>query len=39
VEILSKKEYLKDPVEIGLDGNWATKSQEFDQRARSRAFI
>lgn len=35
MKILSKKEYLKDPVEIGLDGNWSTKSQEFDQRARS----
>lgn len=35
METLSKKECLKDPVEIGLDRNWSTKSQEFDLRVRS----
>ena len=35
---LSKEEYLKNPVEIGLDKDWSNKSQRFDQRLRSQGI-
>jgi len=35
VTTLNKEEYLKDPLEIGLDKDWTKKSQRFDQRVKS----
>lgn len=32
IQILDRDEYLKKPLEIGLDKNWKAKNRYFDQR-------
>jgi len=35
ITVLNKTEYLKNPVEIGLDKGWTNKSGGFDQRVKA----
>lgn len=35
ISILNKNEYLKKPIEIGLDNEWVKKSRYFDQRVKA----
>jgi hypothetical protein len=34
INVLKKNEYLKDPIEIGLDRDWSKKSVNFDERMK-----
>ena len=35
INVLNKNEYLKNPIEIGLDKDWTNKSRIFDQRVEA----
>lgn len=35
VAILEKDEYLRNPIEIGLDKDWTNKSRDFDRRMKA----
>jgi len=34
VSIMDKNEYLKNPIEIGIDKDWTKKSVKFDERMK-----
>jgi len=38
LSILDKSEYLKNPIEIGLEKDWVNKSRSFDQRMKSQGI-
>lgn len=35
ISVLNKNEYLKNPIEIGLDKDWTNKSRDFDQGVKA----
>lgn len=35
ISVLNKNEYLKNPIEIGLDKNWIRKSRDFDHKVKA----
>jgi hypothetical protein len=35
VSVLDRDEYLKNPIEVGLDKDWGEKSRNFDNRMRA----
>jgi len=35
IKVLTKSDYLRNPIEIGLDKGWSSKSAGFDQRLKS----
>jgi len=36
INLLNKNDYLQNPMEIGLDDEWTSKSRKFDQRMKGR---
>jgi len=34
ISLLSRDEYLRNPIEIGLDDDWTKKSRSFDRRVK-----
>ena len=38
ISVLNKNEYLKNPIEIGLDKDWVNKSKNFDQRVKAQGI-
>lgn len=38
ISILNRDEYLANPIEIGLDEDWANKSRNFDRRMKSQGI-
>jgi len=35
ISVLNKNDYLKNPIEIGLDKDWKVKRRNFDQRVKA----